>query len=964
MSAAFLHNIQSKWQKKWQEARLFQADANPYHKKKFFLTFPYPYVNGLPHVGHLFTIMRVEALARYKRLRGYNVLFPQGWHATGSPIVDAAQRVREGEEKQLKILRDCGIPDTHLQKFADPAYWVEYFPPQYKKDLQSLGLSIDWRREFFTTALNPRYDKFIKWQFAHLHQKGYVKKGKFPVVWDTKNSCPVPDHSRVEGEGETPQEFLLVKHKMKNGTYLITATLRPDTIMGVTNVYANPDLVYVHAKVDKEDWIISRKVADALAYQDKAVRVIEEVPGSSLIGEMVLEFSGKTVPVLPASFVEEQFGTGLVHSVPSDSADDLIALDDLKKDTAMCKRYHLDPAMVAAIGPIPVLQVPGFGSVPARDVLTQLKVKNQYDRQKLDAAKDILYKKAFYEGTVNDLYKDEKRFSQDYSGQPVQKVKDAIKNDILLTEFGDRYYQLTGKVVSRSMTECIVKIVDDQWFIDYGDHAWKKLAHDALNNLTLYPEKARAQFTYVIDWLHQWACTRESGLGTRLPWDEKWMIESLSDSTIYMAYYTITHLLQKVDVQKVNDALFDYVFLDEHPSNLGSNTSHAGELLVDKKEADAMRREFDYWYPVDFRNSGKDLIQNHLTFYLFNHAAIFPKNRWPKGIGVNGWVTVDGKKMSKSLGNMIPVREMVSVHSSDASRITILSGGESMDDPNWDTEFARSVGLKLEQFFGLVQAHYAKESAGRQSMLAIDRWAESNLHSIIKSATSLMEETMFRSAIQKIFFDLQRVIKWYLRRTNNDPNRNVMSALFEAQAIMLSPFTPHLCEETWEAMGKKGFVASAAWPVADEKKIDEKANAAEQLVESTLSDLHHVLQLANIGKPTQVTLFVSPSWKYKLFSLLKPKLEETRNPGELLKLAMATPLKQYGGEIAKMMPKLVQAGVPSVLLSKEEERAALQDAAGFFEAEIKCLVAVVDADASSEQKAKQAQPGKVAIVVK
>ncbi|MBI4150057.1 class I tRNA ligase family protein, partial [Candidatus Woesearchaeota archaeon] len=179
-----LLKIQEKWQKKWAEAKVFEADAAP-GKKKFFLTFPYPYVNGLPHVGHLFTLMRVEAFARYKRLAGYHVSWPQGWHCTGSPIVNAARRIKEGEEKQIKIMKDFGLTDKEIKKFVDPEMWVRYFPKEYKKDLQNLGLSIDWRREFITTSLNQSYDKFIRWQFNKLKEKNYVIKGKFPVVW-----CP------------------------------------------------------------------------------------------------------------------------------------------------------------------------------------------------------------------------------------------------------------------------------------------------------------------------------------------------------------------------------------------------------------------------------------------------------------------------------------------------------------------------------------------------------------------------------------------------------------------------------------------------------------------------------------------------------------------------------------------------------------------------------------------------------
>ncbi|RLE46349.1 leucine--tRNA ligase, partial [Candidatus Woesearchaeota archaeon] len=91
--------IAVKWQRKWRAAKLFEADADS--RPKFFVTFPYPYVNAYAHIGHLYTIMRVEAFARFKRMQGFNVLFPQAFHATGSPIFAAARRVKEGEEKQV-----------------------------------------------------------------------------------------------------------------------------------------------------------------------------------------------------------------------------------------------------------------------------------------------------------------------------------------------------------------------------------------------------------------------------------------------------------------------------------------------------------------------------------------------------------------------------------------------------------------------------------------------------------------------------------------------------------------------------------------------------------------------------------------------------------------------------------------------------------------------------------------------
>ena len=118
-----------------------------------------------------------------------------------------------------------------------------------------------------------------------------------------------------------------------------------------------------------------------------------------------------------------------------------------------------------------------------------------------------------------------------------------------------------------------------------------------------------------------------------------------------------------------------------------------------------MRESYLYWYPVDFRNSGKDLIQNHLAFMLFTHTALLPEEHWPQGYGVNGHVTVDGQKMSKSLGNVIPVRAMIKEYGADASRLTMMNGGEGMDDPNWDSELAKGTRARFAVLLDLCHAH-------------------------------------------------------------------------------------------------------------------------------------------------------------------------------------------------------------------------------------------------------------------
>jgi len=173
------------------------------------------------------------------------------------------------------------------------------------------------------------------------------------------------------------------------------------------------------------------------------------------------------------------------------------------------------------------------------------------------------------------------------------------------------------------------------------------------------------------------------------------LVESLSDSTLYMAYYTVVHLFAKwqhvwkemssIRPEEITDEVWDFVFCDGPAPK-----SDIPPALLSK-----MKQEFQYWYPFDIQVSGKDLIQNHLTFCIYNHTALLPEHHWPLGFRCNGHLMLNSEKMSKSTGNFLTLEDAIKKCSSDATRYALADAGDGMDDANFVTKTANSGVMKL-----------------------------------------------------------------------------------------------------------------------------------------------------------------------------------------------------------------------------------------------------------------------------
>jgi len=957
----FLKRIEEKWQKNWESAKIFEANPDP-NKKKFFITFPYPYMNGPLHVGHAFTASRVDAYARFKRMQGYNVLFPWAWHWTGQPLAGASERVAKGDEEFIKVLMEVdGVPEEELKRFVDPTYMATYYTNESRTAAQKIGFSVDWRREFDTMA--PSYQKFIEWQYESLRAKGYVSKGTHPVVWCSKCQSPTGDHDRQVGEGVTPEEYTLMKFKLDKETRLPAATFRPETIYGVTNIWINPNAAYVEAQVNDENWIISKNAAEKLKEQGRTVKERRTLKGRELVGKTFENpVTKERFLILPGWFVDPAQATGVVYSVPAHAPYDWLALKDLQEKPEVLHEFGIDPEAVKKIKPISMIKIEGFGEYPAIEIVEQLGVKDQHDPSAEEATK-LLYKKEFHGGVL-------KENCMRYSGKMVREVKEVLIKDFRSRGIADSMYDLPKSVVCRCLTPCIVKVLQDQWFLNYSDLDWKEKTKEALSRMKIYPETATQWFLTVIDWLKEWACARRTGFGTPLPWGQGWIIETLSDSTVYMAFYTINkHIRQhEIKPEMLTREVFDYIFYGEGDAKkVASESGTHVEVLED------MRKEFQYWYPVDLRVSAKELVPNHLTFFVFHHVALFPQEQWPKAIGVNGMLMIEGRQMHKSKGNFVTMKNAIEEYGADATRCALLLAAEGMDDPDWRSENVRDIRNKLESFYNF--ANSVAENAKDEENEHQEKWLISRLQQRITEVTENLEQMKTRTALEIAFFEVWNDFRWYIRRKGKAKAKILTEAL-KTWVRLLAPFAPHVCEEIWSLLGEEGFVCLASWPKPDEKLMDVMVEENESFIKSVIEDTQNIIR-ATKTTPSKIFYYTSAQWKWKLcLTMLEKAAEGKQETSALIRELLKNPeMREHAKEVANMAPRVAEEVMKMSEEKREtqlkigalDERETLEKAKSFLGEEFRAEIHVFKEDEPElydpKNRAKLAKPYRPAIFI-
>jgi leucyl-tRNA synthetase len=981
---------------------------------KFFGTMAYPYMNGTLHAGHGFSVSKVEFAAGVARMQGKRALFPMGFHCTGMPIKACADKLayeismfghnfekyqpedgvveeKKPEEKQFKedvtkftskksktaqksaglkyqfqIIKSIGVPVEEIHRFADAQYWLDYFPPIAITDLTNFGARIDWRRTFVTTDANPYYDTFVRWQMNRLKEQGKVRFGERLSIYSIKDGQACMDHDRSEGEAVKPQEYTALKLKVLEwapkaeetikakvpadaSVFLVPATLRPETMYGQTCCFVGPKITYgIFRASANEYYIVTDRAARNMAYQkvfekQGVIEKVGEIGGTDLVGSLVyapLSVYKEGVRVLPMESVLPTKGTGVVTCVASDSPDDYVTVRELAKKPEF---YGIQKEW-AELEIVPIVETPSYGDLCAKTLVEKLKINSPKDTKQLAEAKELAYKEGFFQGIMK---------IGDFKGERVENAKPKIKQQLIAAGEAFAYAEPERKVVSRSGDDCIVSLLN-QWYLDYGSKEWLDTALEWVDTeLETWGEETKRAYRSALLWLDQWPCARTYGLGSKLPWDHNFLVESLSDSTIYMAYYTVARFLHtdltgskrgvgNIGAEQMTDDVWDYIFCHRE---LDDTVLKSG---IAKTTLESMRREFQYFYPLDLRSSAKDLIPNHLLFFLYCHVALFPREYWPRGIRSNGHLMMNSEKMSKSTGNFLTLRDMVAKYGADASRIALADSGDSMADGNLEEDVADGAILRLFNLREWCEQAVKDIDQLRSGELNTfqDALFNNDLNCLAREAISLYESTDYKLALRASFYDFTSARDFYREACSAAEipmHRDVVLRYIELQALLIAVIAPHWAEHIWrEVLKRDTSIQNERFPVVPEP--DAALTAEREYVRATASNINSAegLQMKKKAKgkdvafdprkPKRLTIYTTgrfPAWQENAMQVLQEEWDADAKAVRDEK-AMLAKVGQ-GGNPKKAMPFL--QALKKRLISGESTDKVLNRSLGFDERE-------------------------------
>jgi leucyl-tRNA synthetase len=919
-----------KWQERWLAAGIGRAQCAP-GKPKYYIIFAYPGSSGFIHLGHMRGYSYSDALARYHRMKGEQVFFPGGTHASGLPAISFAAKVAKGDADTLDTLRSLGLDAGAIKELTEPEAAARFLGETYWQTWERFGLIMD--RSAYVTTIDPDYQQFIRWQFQRLEQDGYLIQKPYYAPFCPRSGPVSVDPSETDlsrGGNAEVVTYTALPFRLPDGRKLLAATLRPETVYGATNVWLPRDVPLVEWKFQGTTYIVGEAGSKKLIDQQGGTLGLT-VQVSSIVGQKVkAPLTGEELPLIISPLVDVNQGTGVVMSVPGHAPADWVALSELPSSISepllKAARVIVDiPETGLAASEKELLRGKG---APAARAVANIGVKGLADAEKLQEATERVYRLEFGHGILT---------AGPFAGQTVPKARESVSKEVIAKEGAVELREFSEPVICRCGETVVIHRIPDQWFLAYGSKEWKERTLAQTKLMEFQPPEYGQELVQIMDWFDDRPAVRKGKwLGTPFPKDPRWIIEPIADSTLYPAYYVVRRFVTGgvLAPEQLTPSLFDYVFLGEGK----------GEPSVPRELQEEIRKEFLYWYPLDLNVGGKEHKRVHFPVFIYNHVAIFPAQARPKGIFVYWWLTNYGEKLSKKdiKGGAVPTVEgALTKWGADAMRLYYALSASASQDVEWSESTCEAARQRIDEVARMILS--LPREAGPASVTLklethIDQWLAIKVHEVVVDARKAFEKCDVRGAAQRIYVDLPTIIRRY--KVRGGSNDALLARTAGYWARMLVPVTPHIAEEINEQMNKGTALASSLTFPSGEELSETPASLKsptlerERVIEGVEEDVASLVKIWKTA-PTHLTVFVSADWKYTAEAILREMLhgKASVDIGKFVQRARENPdLAPHLKDLARYASEVKGAGIEGLppFLTQAEETKVIREAVPYL----------------------------------
>ena len=817
------NEIEKKWQEKWAEKDVFKSENKADGKENYYVLEMFAYPSGKLHVGHLRNYAIGDAIARYKKMKGFNVLHPFGWDSFGLPAENAA-----------------------IDHGAHPGKWTKANIDNMRRQLKLMGLSYDWDRELSTYT--PEYYKWNQKFFIEMYKKGLVYKKKSFVNW-----CPdcntvlaneqVEDgkcwrHSKTdviqkelsqwyfkitdyaeellqgheELRGHWPEQVLtmqknwigkstgsevdfILDYKFENnghthlklndkGEVVISVfTTRPDTLYGVTYATVAPEHPLVEEVILKENPSIREKV-EAMRNEDKIARTAEDKEKEGVFSGLYVinPVNGEKVQLWVANYVLMDYGTGAVMAVPAHD----------ERDFQFAKKYNLGLKIVV-------------NPVDKNGNLEEVSV------EKLENALTV-------PGVLVN--------SEEFNGLNSNEAKEKITEKLEKIGFGKKTvnYRLHDWLISRQRywgtPIPVIYDEDGNIYLEEEENLPVKLPTDIEFNGKGNPLETSEEFKDVI---------LPNGKKGRRETDT---MDTFVDSSWYYLRYLDSHNADKPFEKADADA---WTPVNQYIGGI----EHAVMHLLYARFFHKSLRDLGY---VDTNEPFKKLLTQGMvlgpSFYSQNERRyLFPREAEFKdgkafSIETGEELVTKVEKMSKSKNNGVDPEEIVKEYGADSSRVFTLFAAPPEKELEWNMNGLAGAYRFINRLYLLVSGtaefsdhnakssnHYGVELKNRNQK---DEEIQKKLHQTVKKVTESIEDDFhFNTAIAAVMELLNDMTTYKQEVIDKDnissESKKIWREVLEKTILLIAPFAPHVADELWAYLGNKTFTFEEEWPKYDEE---------------------------------------------------------------------------------------------------------------------------------------------------